>query len=354
MSSDKTEEPTDQKLRKAREKGQVAKSQDLSQAVSMLGVTIVLLLAADDMLARIHRLFDQAMNFGDGDLPLADLYERVAAMAAEAGFIVLPLVLVAAVFSVIGVMSQIGVLVSMEAVTPKVENLNPAEGIKKIVSAKSLMVLGQMILKAVVLGVVLWRVILVLLPLVTGAVYQSVPAIGAIAWVAVTKVLCIGLLLFLLLGPLDLAIQRWQFMKGQRMSKDDIKREYKDAEGDPQMKHQRERLAREIASGPDRKNAVAAASAVIVNPTHYAVAIRYDAQGSGLPIIVAKGFDDEALLIRRYAEAAGVPVFGNPPLARALFKVPLNEPVPEALFGAVAAVLRWVGAIGPAPAQRLH
>jgi type III secretion protein U len=354
MSSDKTEEPTDQKLRKAREKGQVAKSQDLSQAVSMLGVTIMLLLSADDTLARIHRLCDQAMNFGDGDLPLADLYERVGAMAAEAGFIVLPLVLVAAVFSVIGVMSQIGVLVSMEAVTPKVENLNPAEGIKKIVSAKSLMVLGQMILKAVVLGVVLWRVILVLLPLVTGAVYQSVPAIGAIAWVAVTKVLCIGLLLFLLLGPLDLAIQRWQFMKGQRMSKDDIKREYKDAEGDPQMKHQRERLAREIASGPDRKNAVGAASAVIVNPTHYAVAIRYDAQGSGLPIIVAKGFDDEALLIRGYAEAAGVPVFGNPPLARALFKVPLNEPVPEALFGAVAAVLRWVGAIGPAPAQRLH
>ncbi len=354
MSSDKTEEPTDQKLRKAREKGQVAKSQDLSQAVSMLGVTIVLLLAADDTLARIHRLFDQAMNFGDGDLPLADLYERVGLMAAEAGFIVLPLVLVAAVFSVIGVMSQIGVLVSMEAVTPKVENLNPAEGIKKIVSAKSLMVLGQMVLKAVVLGVVLWRVILVLLPLVTGAVYQSVPAIGAIAWVAVTKVLCIGLLLFLLLGPLDLAIQRWQFMKGQRMSKDDIKREYKDAEGDPQMKHQRERLAREIANGPGRKQAVTTASAVIVNPTHYAVAIRYDAQASGLPIIVAKGFDAEALLIRGYAEAAGVPVFGNPPLARALFKVPLNEPVPEALFSAVAAVLRWVGAVGPAQAQALR
>ncbi len=354
MSSDKTEEPTDQKLRKARDKGQVAKSQDLTHAISMLGVTIVLLLSADDTLARIHRLFDQAMNFGNGDLPPADLYERVGAMAAEAGFIVLPLVLVAAVFSVIGTMSQIGVLVSMEAVTPKVENLNPAEGIKKIVSAKSLMVLGQMILKAMVLGVVLWKVILVLLPLVTGAVYQSVPAIGAIAWVAVTKVLCIGLLLFLLLGPLDLAIQRWQFMKGQRMSKDDIKRERKDAEGDPQMKHQRERLAHEIASGPGRKQAVTTASAVIVNPTHYAVAIRYDAQASGLPIIVAKGFDDEALLIRGYAEAAGVPVFGNPPLARALFKVPLNEPVPEALFTAVAAVLRWVGSVGPAPVQRLR
>jgi type III secretion protein U len=354
MSSDKTEEPTDQKLRKAREKGQVAKSQDLSQAISMLGVMLVLLFSADDTLARIHRLFDQAMYFGDGDLPLAQLYERMGAMAVEAGYIVLPLVLVAATFAVVGVLAQIGVLVSMEAITPKVENLNPAAGIKKIVSAKSLMVLGQMILKAVVLGVVLWKLVLVLLPLVTGAVYQSVPAIGAIAWLAVSKVLSIGLLLFLLLGPLDLAIQKWQFTKGQRMSKDDIKREYKDAEGDPEMKHQRERLAHEIASGPDRKQAVNSANAVIVNPTHYAVAIRYDPKLVGLPIIVAKGFDDEALLIRGYAEAAGVPVFGNPPLARALFKVPLNEPVPEALFGAVAAVLKWVTAIGPATARPVH
>jgi type III secretion protein U len=354
MSSDKTEEPTDQKLRKAREKGEVAKSQDLSQAISMLGVTLVLLLSADDILARIHRLFDQAMNFGDGDLPLAAVYERMVAMAAESAFIVLPLVLVAAASSVAGVMAQIGVLVSTEAVTPKLENLNPAAGFKKMVSVKSLMALGQMILKAVVLGVVLWKVIVVLLPLVTGAVYQSVPAIGAIAWVAVSKVLCIGLLLFLLLGPLDLAIQRWQFMKGQRMSKDDIKREYKDAEGDPEVKHQREQLAREIANGSDRRAAVSTASAVIVNPTHYAVAIRYDPQRAGLPIIVAKGFDDEALLIRGYAEAAGVPVFGNPPLARALFKVPLDQPVPEALFTAVAAVLRWVGAIGRTPAQALR
>jgi type III secretion protein U len=354
MSSDKTEEPTDQKLRKAREKGQVAKSQDLSHAVSMLGVMVALLLTADDAFTRIRRLLGQATNFGDGDLPLSELYQRMGAMALEMGFIVFPLILVAAAFSVVGVMSQIGVLVSMEAVAPKVENLNPAAGIKKMVSAKSLMMLGQMFVKAVVLGVVLWKVVLVLLPLVTGAVYQSVPAIGSIAWVAVSKVLCIGLLLFLLLGPLDLAIQRWQFMKGQRMSKDDIKREYKDAEGDPHMKHQRERLAQEIANGPDRKQAVASASAVIVNPTHYAVAIRYDPQVSALPIIVAKGFDDEAMLIRGYAESAGVPIFGNPPLARALFKVPLSAPVPEELFGAVAAVLRWVGEIGPAPAQRPH
>lgn len=349
MSSEKTEEPTDQKLRKSREKGQVAKSADLSQAISMLGVMVALLLMADDMFDRMRVVFGNAVNFGDGDLPLADLYKRMGAMALEMGFIVMPLVLVAAVFSVVGVMSHVGVLVAMEAVSPKVENLNPAAGLKKIFSAKSLMVLAQMVVKAVVLGVVAWKVIIVLLPLLTGAVYQSVPAIGTIAWVAVSKLLCIGLLLFLLLGPVDFAIQRWQFMKGQRMSKEDIKREYKDAEGDPEMKHQREQLAHEIATGPDRKQAVEGASAVIVNPTHYAVAIRYAPHLSALPIVVAKGFDENALLIRGYAERAGVPVFGNPPLARALFKVPLNEPVPEALFGAVAAVLRWVGSIGPAP-----
>ena len=354
MSSEKTEEATDQKLHKAREKGQVAKSTDFTQAISMLGVTITLLMLADDTIARIRRVFGQATGFGNGDLPVIELITRMSAMTIEVCLIVLPLILVAAAFSVIGGISQIGFLVAMEAVAPKPENINPVAGLKKIFSVKSLLVLGQMIIKALVLGVVLWKVIIELIPMVTGAVYQSVPAIGTVAWHAISKILCIGLMLFLLLGPVDFLIQRWQFLKDQRMSKDDIKREHKESDGDPEMNHQRERLAREIATGPNRKEAVAGANAVIVNPTHYAIAIRYDGQMHGLPIIVAKGLDDDALWIRKQAEAAGIPIFGNPPLARALFKVPLNEPVPEELFGAVAAVLKWVGAIGPAPARRLY
>lgn len=354
MSSEKTEEATDQKLDKAREKGQVAKSTDFTHAISMLGVTITLLLLADDSVARIRRIFGQATDFGNGDLPVIELIARMSAMTIEICTIVLPLMLVAAAFSAIGGISQVGFLVAMEAVAPKPENISPIAGFKKIFSVKSLLVLLQMIVKALVIGIVLWKVIIELIPMVTGAVYQSVPAIGTVAWHAISKMLCVGLMVFLLLGPVDFVIQRWQFLKDQRMSKEDIKRENKESEGDPEMKHQRERLAHEIATGPNRKEAVAGANAVIVNPTHYAVAIRYDGQVHGLPIIVAKGLDDDALWIRQQAEVAGIPIFGNPPLARALFKVPLNEPVPEELFGAVAAVLKWVSAIGPSPARRLH
>jgi type III secretion protein U len=353
MSSEKTEEASDQKLTKAREKGQVAKSQDFTQAISMLGVTITLLMLAEDIFTRIRRVFGQTLNLGDGDLPVIELIARMSAMTLEVCFVVFPLVIVAAAFSIIGGVSQIGFMVTMEAVAPKPENIDPAAGIKKVISIKSLMTFGLMVIKAVVLGIVLWKVIIQLLPMVTGAVYQSVPAIGYVAWHAITKILCVGLMLFLMLGPLDFAIQRWQFLTGQRMSKDEVKREQKESEGDPDVKHQRERLAHEIASEPNRQRAVTTANAIIVNPTHYAVALRYDAQTSGLPIIVAKGFDEDALWIREQAQASGVPIFGNPPLARALFKVPLNQPVPEELFGAVAAVLKWVGAIGPAPTQRL-
>jgi type III secretion protein U len=202
-----------------------------------------------------------------------------------------------------------------------------------------------------VLGAVLWQVITGLLPMIGGASYQSVGGIATIGWTAVVKVLCIALGLFLILGPVDYGIQRWLFMKDQRMSKDEVKREFKGQEGDPQLKGQRKQIAHEMANSSPKK-AVAGANAVIVNPTHYAVAVRYRAQESGLPVVVAKGVDDEAMRIRRFAEEQGVPVFSNPPLARALHKVPHGSAVPEELFEAVAAVLRWVEEVGRKPTDR--
>jgi type III secretion protein U len=163
-------------------------------------------------------------------------------------------------------------------------------------------------------------------------------------------VLAVALLLFLVLGPVDYAIQRWQFMKEQRMSKDEVRREYKEQEGDPHVKGERQQLARELSQS-DPAERVAGANAVIVNPTHYAVAISYHPGSSGLPVVVAKGVDEAALHIRRCAELSGVPIFGNPPLARALFKVQTDGTIPEELFEAVAAVLRWVEDMGGGRAQ---
>lgn len=345
MSDEKTEEPTESKLRKAREEGQVAKSQDVAIAASTLAVVGTLLALADGMAARMRTVVALALDFGPGDIGLDILYKRIAAMGIEAALAIGPLVVVAAIGAIVGIAAHIGFQITPKAVQPKFDSINPAQGIKKVFSVKSLMTFLQMVLKAVVIGAVMWQAILQLLPLISGAVFQTPVAIGSIAWGAVGKVLLFAVALFLVLAPLDYALQRHHFMKGQRMSKDEIKREFKGQEGDPEIKGQRKQLARELAE-EDPKQAVAKADAVVVNPTHYAVAIRYRADEAGVPIVLAKGVDDAALRIRGHAESLGVPVFAHPPLARALHKVPVDHAVPEELFEAVAVVLRWVDEIG--------
>ncbi len=351
MSDDKTEEPTESKLQKARDKGEVPKSQDLASACALFGVVLVLVMTADSSLDRLRSVIRRGLDFGNGDPPLSELYKTIGAMAIDLMFVIAPFSIVAALFAAVGLVAQTGIIISMEAVQIKLENISPASGIKKVFSVKSLMTFGQMVLKATVLAVVLKNVIETLIPLLAGSVYQSVLSVGIISWVTVSKMLVMGLMLFLLLGPIDYVIQRWQFMKGQRMSKEDIKREYKEQDGDPMVKGQRKQLAHELAES-DPQQSVAGANAVVVNPTHYAVAIRYQPGETAVPIIVAKGVDEEAMRIRQYAEQAGVPIFGNPPLARALYKVPLHDSVPEELFEAVAAILRWVNEIGTSGSDR--
>jgi type III secretion protein U len=349
MSDEKTEEPTDHKLDKAREKGEVAKSHDVAVASSMLGVVLTLRATADSILERLHLVLTKALDFGDGDMPLFELFRRMQDMALQTVLAVIPLVIVAAVFAALGLMSHVGLMISMEAVAPKPEKLDPVAGTKKLFSLKSLINLLMMVLKAAIIGVALWQVILMLLPLIGGATYQSVNGIGTIAWQALLKMLMIALGLFIVLAPVDYALQKFLFIKDQRMSKDEVKREHKGQEGDPQLKGQRKQLMRENANGPPPRKAVAAASAVVVNPTHYAVAIRYVAKENGLPIVLIKGMDEEALRIRRLAEELGVPVFSNPPLARALHKVAVGGVIPADLFEAVAAVLRWVDRMARRP-----
>jgi type III secretion protein U len=350
MSDEKTEEPSDSKLRKAREKGQVPKSQDAAIAASTLAVVITLHGMAEGAMARLRAIVHLGLDFGRGDPELIELARHAADMALQALLITLPLMIVGALFAALGLLSHVGLVIAMEAVAPKPEAIDPMAGIKKIFSVKSLLHFLQMVFKAVVLGATLWMVITALLPMIGGSVYQSVDAIRLIAGAAIGKVLAIAAGLFVVLAPLDYGIQRWQFMKDQRMSKDEVKREYKSEEGDPLVKGQRMQLARELAR-EDPKKTVAGASAVVVNPIHYAVALRYVAEEAGLPVVVAKGVDQEALHIRACAEGFGVPVFSNPPLARALYKVPQGQAIPQELFAAVAAVLRWVDDLGERPGR---
>jgi type III secretion protein U len=345
MSDEKTEEPTSHKLHQAREEGQMARSQDIAAAASMLAAVGALVATADTISQRLHAIMGLALDFSRGSFEMDAIYKRMAAMALETVMAIAPVVIAAAAGAAFGMVAHVGFQISPKAVQLKLDSLNPAQGMKKIISMKSLLTFVQMVVKAAVIGVVAWQAILRLLPLVAGAVYESPDSIGTIAWKAVVQLLWFALAVFVVFGPVDFLIQHHTFMKGQRMSKDEVKREHKGQEGDPEVKGQRKQLAREFAEEAPRQ-AVARADAVIVNPTHYAVAVRYRAEELGVPVVLAKGLDDAALRLRRHAEELGVPVFAHPPLARALHKVPIDHSVPEELFEAMSVVLRWVDEIG--------
>jgi type III secretion protein U len=344
MSDEKTEEPTSKKLDDAKKKGQSPKSQDVNAAVSVFGVMVCLMAAGEWMFDGIKKVialgFDHVSEIRGDEQMLAIAVD----LATRSLLIVLPVIAASVLLGLIAAFAQVGVNISFEPISPNFDKLNPAEGLKKLVSVKSLIEFAKMLLKAIALGWVAWVVIRDLVPLLVGAAYLPPLGIASIAWKAVLKLLGAASIVFIVVGPVDFALQKWLFIRDQRMTKDEIKREYKEMEGDPLIKGQRKQLAHELANS-DPKQRVPNASVVVTNPTHYAVALYYESGRTPLPLIVAKGFDVEAMQIREIAEAHRIPIVGNPPLARSLYKLELDDPVPEELFEAVAAVLRWVAVL---------
>ncbi len=351
-SEDKTEEPSERKLKKARDQGQVAKSREITMAASLTATVMVLMGNSESFLVHMKSIFRNALTFQQGALPMEDLYRRMYLILGDVAWVVLPLLLVAALAATVAGFAQVGFVLAFEAVGLKIEKINPADGLQKLFSKRSLITLFITMVKASVIGWVMWDLFMELLPLGAGSAYLPPKLVGTLGWTVIGSMLWKAVLLAIVLGPMDYAVERWLFMSDQKMGKSEVKQDYKEAEGDPVVKGMRKQLAREMAR-EDPKKAVPAASVVVMNPTHYAVALYYSPEEGGLPTVIAKGMDEEALYIRRLAEEHGVPVVTNPPLARALHKMPMHAPVPEALFEPVAAVLRWVDDLGaPRPANR--
>jgi type III secretion protein U len=340
--SEKTEDATDKKLSDAKKKGESPKSQDINAAANMLVMTMCLSAAAGVALDHLTKILSLVFEGGMLVHQNSDMYAFAFDIALEGLWIIVPFLGASIITGLVAGFMQVGVIISVEPLAPKFDKLNPAAGLKKLMSIKSIIELVKAILKAMVMGAVIWKISTDLIPLLVGTSSQTPGAIGHIAWSAMLKLLSAAVLAFMVIGPADFALQIWQFKRGQRMNKDEIKREHKESDGNPQIKGQQKQIAHELANS-EPKVRVPRASVVITNPTHYAVALRY--RPGELPMIVAKGADAQAALIRSIAEASGVPIVGNPPLARALFKVQLDAPVPEALFEAVAAVLQWVAKV---------
>ena len=344
--SEQTEPATHKKLEKAREKGQMAQSKDLSSSFAFAFGVAGLLITASASEERVRSIVRSALivtSAGVEDRKLATL-QAAAAMATDALWVVAPVLAAAVVGALVGGLAHVGFNVTFEPLKPNLEKLNPAAGVKRLFSTRALFEAFKALVLAIFVGWMLYESVRSLLPILVVSGYGTPASIGHTAWSSLMRLVLPCTVLFVVLGVADYVVQRLIFLKQQKMSKDEVKREWKEDEGDPQLKGERKALAREIAfSNP--KAAVATANAVVVNPTHYAVALRYSPGECGLPVVVAKGVDAEAALIREAALAEGVPIIGNPPLARALYKIGVNSTVPEPLLEAVAVVLRWAAQV---------
>lgn len=356
MSDEKTEEPSAKKLEDARRDGKVVKSADLTAAAVLLATGGLMLMSGPALGDGLRALLAPALDPVAVGRPDADLLLTARRIGLQAVLLLAPFLLAGVLAAVVGTLAQTGIQLSFKPVEPKFDAVNPGAGLTRIFSMRSMVDLGKMTVKAALIAAVMWKTLMLLAPLLVGVSVQPAPDIAQLAWRILARFLLVAGVLFLLMGAADYGVQRWLFMRDQRMSKDEVKREHKESDGDPHLKGQRKMLAKEIALGPapPDRNQLRRAQAVIVNPTHYAVALAYDPGGLGLPQVVAKGLDEQALEIRRLAQELAIPIVGNPPLARALYTVPLGEAIPEALFETVAAILRWVRDIGTAPPSSSH
>jgi flagellar biosynthetic protein FlhB len=342
---EKTEQPTEKRLRDARRKGQVAKSHDLSSAVLLVAAVAVLWIASGYMGGWLSSSMTEQLNFASSFK--GDLDERVALTALGAGaksllLALAPLFGALVVVAVLVSYFQVGSIFSFEPIKPNPNKLNPAEGFKqKFLKARPYVELAKTVVKlavaCVVVAAVLWSARSDIVRLTRQPPDVAAAYAGALFFQIGVRV---GLV-FLVIGAADYFLQRFLHRKELRMTKHEVREEYKETEGNPLHKSLRRQMHREILL-QSVMEAVRRASVVVVNPTHLAVAIRYERGETSAPVVVAKGAELLAARIRELAKESGVPVTRDVPLARALYELEIDEEVPEELYESVAVVLRWV------------
>ncbi|NIZ11989.1 type III secretion system export apparatus subunit SctU [Phaeobacter sp. HF9A] len=341
MSGEKTEQPTPKKERDARQKGQVARSQEVVTTVSLFGVIATIWLMAGVIWEKLVALMDTlaALAAQNDDMALQNGLSATFDIGAS---ILLPVLGVTLAFGIAANYVQVGSLFSMEAIQPKLEKISIAKGVSRIFSMKQLVEMLKSIFKILFLSLLLYIVLKEAIGPFLGSITCGMLCVWAVTKVVTLKLLVVSGVAFIVVAGLDFVYQKHSHTKSLMMSKDEVKREYKESEGDPVVKGQRKQLARELVMS-DVKKQVPGASAVVVNPTHIAVAIRYKEGETPLPMVVAKGREKRAQDIRIEAERAGVPIFRNVPLARSLYAdTPVDGFVSDEAFAVVAEILAWV------------
>jgi flagellar biosynthesis protein FlhB len=339
---DKTEEPTERRLEKAREDGQVARSQDLTIAITMILVAVTFFMFGGYFFRALAEVFSSGFVFDRRVLFSPQMLPAMFGKFAIDGLmVVVPIFGLTMLIAIASSLMMGGFIFSMKAVEPKLSRLSPIQGLKKIFGTKALIEL-KAVAKFSLIGTTLYFVALwYQRDLRVLGVMPLEPSLELSAEIVSGGFLLVTLCL-VIIASIDVPYQLISFKNRMMMSIKEIKDEYKDAEGRPEVKAQIRRRQREMAMG-SMLEAVAGADVVITNPEHFAVALSYDAATSQAPRVVALGVDFAALRIKEQAIAKGVMIFEAPPLARALyFTSEVDDYVPEELYHAVAMVIAYV------------
>jgi flagellar biosynthesis protein FlhB len=340
---ERTEDATSKRREETRKKGQVARSQEVVSVGILVAGLLYFYFGGSTLLSKTMDVMTAGFREAGRTALTQDSVSLIITNYIFKGFgILFPLLIAVLIAAILGNILQFGFMFSSESLQPKFDKISPAKGFKRLFSLRSMVELVKSILKICIIGGVAYLVIRNesdhLIPLADQSVWGIFSYMSGVCF----KILLAMTVVLVFLAALDYAYQRWEYEKSIRMTKQEIKDEYKNTEGNPMIKARIRRIQREMAQ-KRMMSEVPKADVIITNPTHLAIAIQYDPANMQAPIVVAKGADFIAEKIRDIARENDVPIIENKPLAQVLYKmVKVNNMVPENLYKAVAEVLAFV------------
>ncbi|MDO6641120.1 MULTISPECIES: flagellar biosynthesis protein FlhB [unclassified Shewanella] len=340
---ERTEDPTAKRLEQSREKGQVARSKELGTAAVLLASAVGFAFVGQDLARSLHSVMTQMLTMErDQIYDTNSMFLVWGVIGAELAWPLFSFIAFLAFIAFLGNIVLGGITFSVKAFMPKGSKMNPAKGFKRMFGTQALVELTKGIAKFLVVAIsayfllsfYFYDILTLSMGHLPGNIYH---ALDLLVWMFI--LLCSSMLLIVVI---DVPFQIWNHNKQLKMTKQEVKDEYKDSEGKPEVKGRIRQLQHEMAN-KRMMSEVPNADVIVVNPEHYAVAVKYDASRSSAPFLVAKGVDDVAFKIREIAREHEVPIVSAPPLARAIYHTTkIDQQVPEGLFTAIAQILAYV------------
>lgn len=339
-SGEKTEQPTPKKLRDARKKGQVVKSKEVAPVAIFVGLLATFAMGSDYFFLHLQKLFDVPYEYIASDFRVG-LGKVIQTLLTESAYILIPIVSVSFVAALLSQIGQIGFLYSSESVKMDIKKINPVEGFKRIFSWKSVFEFMKSIVKILLLTLIMAIMLrseireVFLLPYC--GLHCLLPYTGMLL-VYMISVAAIGMIL---IAVLDYFFERFQHRKQLRMTKDEVKREYKETEGSPEIKGRRRQLHQELQN-EEVRSSVKESTVLVTNPTHIAIGLYFEAGKTDLPLVTLITKDAQALYARKVAQDERIPVLERVPLARGLYAdAESYQFIPKEYIEPVAEVIHW-------------